>query len=202
MGGLAGDSYDSQMPDLDRTALLVVDVQRAFDEADVWGRRNNPECEANVAALLGSWRTSERPVVFVRHDSTEPGSSLAPDAPGHAFKPEVSGEPDLLVTKQVNSAFHGDPDLAGWLRDRGIGRVAICGITTNHCCETTARVGGNLGFDVLFVLDATRTFDRRGPDGSVMTADELARATATNLHEEFATVVSTAELVGGTSQGG
>jgi nicotinamidase-related amidase len=202
MGGLAGDSYDSQMPDLDRTALVVVDVQRAFDEAAVWGRRNNPECEANVAALLGSWRTSERPVVFVRHDSTEPGSSLAPDAPGNAFKPEVSGEPDLLVTKQVNSAFHGDPDLAGWLRDRGIGRVAICGITTNHCCETTARVGGNLGFDVLFVLDATCTFDRRGPDGIVMTADELARATATNLHEEFATVVSTAELVGGASQGG
>ena len=88
------------MTDLDRPALLVVDVQRAFDQAGVWGRRNNPDCEANVVALLAAWRAEGRPVVFVRHDSTEPGSSLAPDSPGNAFKPEVSGEPDLLVTKR------------------------------------------------------------------------------------------------------
>jgi hypothetical protein len=48
---------------------------------------------------------------------------------------------------------------------------------------------------VLFALDATHTFDRTGPDGSTMTGDELARATATNLHGEFATVVSTADLL-------
>ncbi len=46
------------------------------------------------------------------------------------------------------------------------------------------------------MLDATHTFDRVGPDGTVMTADELARATATSLHGEFATVVATAELLG------
>ena len=94
----------------------------------------------------------------------------------------------------MNSAFHGDPDLAAWLRARDLTGLAICGITTNHCCETTARVGGNLGFDVRFVLDATHTFDRTGPDGTTMGADELARVTATNLHGEFATVVATAEL--------
>jgi hypothetical protein len=57
-------------------------------------------------------------------------------------------------------------------------------------------VGGNLGHDVLFAIDATHTFDRTGPDGVTMTADELARATATNLHGEFARVVSTRELLG------
>ena len=44
------------------------------------------------------------------------------------------------------------------------------------------------------MLDATHTFDRTGPDGTRMTADELARATATSIHGEFATVVATAEL--------
>jgi nicotinamidase-related amidase len=53
------------------TALLVIDVQQAFDDTDFWGRRNNPECEANVAALLAAW---EGPRVYVRHDSDEPGS--------------------------------------------------------------------------------------------------------------------------------
>ncbi len=176
-------------------ALIVVDLQRAFDEP-AWGRRNNPACEDNVAALLGHWRERGWPVVFVRHDSTEPGSTLAPGTPGHAFKDVVTGEPDLLVTKRVNSAFLGDQDLDGWLKERGIGRVAVCGITTNHCCETTARVGGNLGHRVLFALDATHTFDSTGPDGTVVTADELARVTAANLHGEFATVVTTAELLG------
>ena len=49
---------------------------------------------------------------------------------------------------------------------------------------------------MLFVLDATHTFDREGPDGVVVSADELARATAASLHGEFATVVNTADLVG------
>ena len=183
------------MPDLDRTALLVIDVQRAFDDADYWGPRNNPACEANVGALIEEWRATGRPLVYVRHDSAEPGSPLTPGTPGNAFMDVVSGEPDLLVTKNVNSAFYGDPDLDAWLREREIGSIAVCGITTNHCVETTARMGANLGYDVLFALDATCTFDRTGPDGSVMTADELARATATSLHEEFATVVRTEELV-------
>jgi nicotinamidase-related amidase len=184
------------MTELDRTALLVVDFQRAFEDAGYWGRRNNPGCEANVAALVAAWRKAGRPVVFVRHDSVEERSPLRPGEPGNSLRPELDAEPDLLVTKHVNSAFHGEPDLAAWLRDRDLGGIAVCGITTNHCCETTARVGANLGFDVLFVLDATHTFDRAGPDGSVMTADELARATATSLHDEFAAVVSTAELTG------
>ena len=134
-------------------------------------------------------------MVFVRHDSTEESSPLRPSQPGHDFKAIVTGEPDLLVTKQVNSCFHGRPDLDAWLRERQLDGIVLSGITTNHCCETTARVGGNLGHQVLFALDATHAFDRVAPDGSVVTADELARVTAANLHGEFATVVSTAQLL-------
>ncbi len=183
------------LPDLDRLALLVVDVQCGFDDAEYWGPRNNPECEDNIAALLAAWRDLSRPVVFVRHDSTEVSSPLRPGQPGNDFKPTVIGDPDLLVTKHVNSCFHGQPDLDGWLRERQLDGFVLSGITTNHCCETTARVGGNLGHQVLLALDATHTFDRPAPDGSVVTADELTRVTATNLHGEFATVVSTAQLL-------
>jgi nicotinamidase-related amidase len=175
-------------------ALLVVDVQRSFDDPS-WGSRNNPACEANVAVLIEDFRRRGQTVVFVRHDSDEAGSSLAPGHPGNAFKDVVSGEADLLVTKNVNSAFLGRPDLHGWLHSRGIRRIAVCGIQTNHCCETTARMGGNLGYDVDFVIDATHTFDRAGPDGETFSADTLSRVTAANLHEEFATVVRTADYL-------
>ncbi|MGH3501530.1 MAG: isochorismatase family protein [Nocardioidaceae bacterium] len=185
----------ADLPDLDRTALLVVDVQRGFDDADYWGRRNNPECEDNIAALLARWRGQRRPVVFARHDSTDASSPLHPGGAGNTFKPMVTGQPDLLVSKTVNSCFHGAPDLDAWLGAHGLAGIVLTGITTNHCCETTARVGGNLGYRVLLALDATHTFDRRSPDGHLVTADELARVTATNLHGEFATVVSTRQLL-------
>ena len=184
---------------LDRLALVVVDVQEAFDDERHWPRatRNNPACEENIATLLAAWRECGRAVVFVRHDSDEPQSPLRPDRPGNAFKSIVTGAPDLLVAKQVNSAFHGTPDLDAWLRAQSLDGIVVCGITTNHCCETTARVGGNLGHRVLFALDATHTFDRAAPDGTIVPADELARVTATNLHGEFADVVATRDLVGG-----
>jgi nicotinamidase-related amidase len=175
-------------------ALLVVDVQRAFDDP-VWGRRDNPACEDNVAALIDAWRRRGEPVVFVRHDSVEPDSPLRPDRPGNAFKDVVSGDPDLLVTKDVNSAFLGHQALDPWLRGHGVDRIAVCGIQTNFCCETTARMGGNLRYDVRFVLDATHTFDHTGPDGTVFPAELLARVTAANLHGEFATVVRTADVL-------
>jgi nicotinamidase-related amidase len=176
-------------------ALIVVDVQRAFDDAGFWGARNNPACEGNVARLIQDFRGRGEPVVFVRHDSLEEGSPLAPGHPGNAFKPEVAGDPDLLVTKHVNSAFLGEPDLGRWLSERGIDRIAVCGIQTNMCCETTARMGGNLGYDVRFVIDATCTFDHTGPDGETFPADLLARVTAANLDGEFATVVTTADYL-------
>ena len=182
------------MLDLTNTALLVIDVQEGFSDP-VWGPRNNRDCESNIARLLEAWRAAARPVVFVRHDSILPDSPLRPGQPGNALQSILTGDPDLLVTKHVNSAFYGEPDLHGWLQERGIASVAVVGIQTNYCAETTARMAGNLGYDTLFVLDATHTFDVVAQDGGVITADELARVTAANLHKEFARVVSTDDLL-------
>lgn len=175
-------------------ALVVVDVQKAFHDP-AWGRRDNPACEENIGALIGAWRERGHPVVFVRHDSVEPESLLRPGQPGNDLQDVVAGEPDLVVTKQVNSAFHGDPDLASWLRATGVGAVVVCGIQTNMCCETTARVAANLGFDTRFAIDATHTFDLVDRNGGTIPAEELSRITAANLHAEFGRVVTTAEAI-------
>lgn len=178
-----------------KNALIVIDVQNGFDQLDYWGPRNNPACEDNIRALLQHWRDQGQPIVLVRHDSTGPQSPLRPGQPGNDFKPGISGKHDLLVSKQVNSAFYGTPDLDAWLKAEDISGITICGITTNHCCETTARMGGNLGYDVTFVLDATHCNDKTDMDGNVIAADEVSRMTAANLHGEFATVRSTAEVL-------
>ncbi len=179
------------------TALIVIDVQNGFGDPQ-WGQRNNPDAEQHIAALAQAWQQAGDPIVVVRHDSVLPTSPLRPGQPGNDLQPILSGiRPALLFGKSVNSAFHGEADLHVWLQRRGITEIVLCGIQTNMCVETTARVGGNLGYDVTFAIDATYTFDAKGPGGSVLTADQLAAATAANLHDGgFAKVLATAVVLG------
>ena len=177
-----------------KRALIVIDVQKGFSEHDVRGERNNPACEENVAKLIAAFRAANQPIVFVKHNSKSEASVLHPSKEGNEFKDVVSGTPDLLVTKSVNSAFYGEPDLYVWLKESNIDAVAICGIQTNMCCDTTARMAGNLGLDTWFVLDATHTFAKTA-GGVKISAEDLAQATAVNLAGEFATVLSTEEAL-------
>ncbi|MFG2573088.1 cysteine hydrolase family protein [Streptomyces sp. NPDC048481] len=186
----------------ENAALVVVDVQKGFEELEYWGPRNNPGADDNIAALVDVWQGSGRPVVFVRHDSEKPGSPLRPGYEGNGFKEYVEERrgkgagAELFVTKTVNSAFLGTPDLGAWLTAQGISQIVVAGIQTNMCAETTARMGGNLGYDVLFAYDATYTFDLEGPFGWRRGADEIAQASAVSLHGGgFARVVTTKEIV-------
>ena len=182
-------------------ALLVIDMQRGFDDLEFWGPTANPACEQNVAALVAAWRGAGEPIVLVRHDSVAPGSPLAVGTPGNALVDAVAAlDPALFVTKSVNSAFYGDPDLDGWLRGQGIADLVLCGIQTNMCVETTARMAGNLGYDVTVALDATRTFDLRADVAGLgvvtRTAAELMATTALDLQAGgFARIATTASLV-------
>lgn len=56
-------------------------------------------------------------------------------------------------------------------------------------------MAGNLGYEVTFIIDATRTFDFKDMEGQVIKADEMARVTAATLNGEFAGVVRTKEVI-------
>jgi nicotinamidase-related amidase len=177
-------------------ALIVVDVQRAFDEWETAGkRRNNPDAVARIVDLLRAFRAHGAPVVHVRHEGTKPNSTFLPSRSGYAVKDEAReevGEP--VIVKRVNSAFIGT-DLETRLRAAGITTLVICGATTNHCVETTTRMAGNLGFDARLVRDATWTFDRIGPDGDAHSAEEIHTMTLSNLNGEFARIVTTDDVI-------
>lgn len=173
-----------------RTALILVDVQQGFKDP-AWGARNNPDAERQMARLLRSWRGDGRPIFFIRHDSTEPQSPLRPDQPGNAIqdivKPEA-GEP--VIGKQVNSAFIGT-DLEDQLRAAGVRDVVICGLTTNHCVSTTARMAANLGFRTIVAEDATAAFEQVDHNGQHHPAQQVHDMALANLHKEFATIART-----------
>lgn len=185
----------------DNAALILIDVQKAFLEWEQAGmKRNNPQAVENIARLLDAFRASGRAVFHIRHASTEPDSALRPERPG--FLPidearENAGEPVIL--KNVNSSFIGT-DLEQRLRKAGHHTLVIAGITTNHCVETTTRMAGNLGFDARLVEDACYTFDRQSRDGRTISAETIHDMTLTNLNGEFASIVSTADIVTAAAQ--
>ena len=171
-------------------ALLVVDMQAGFDDP-VWGARNNPMLEANVAALLAMWRAAGAPVIHVHHDSASPTGWLRPGTPGNAPKPEARPlEGERLYRKRVNSAFIGT-SLEADLRAMGVSVLVVVGLTTNHCISTTVRMAGNLGFDTFVPADATATFARADLDGWIRPAYEVHNSALSDLQDEFAQIVET-----------
>ena len=174
-----------------QTALIVIDVQKAFDEWEASGkRRNNPDAIKRIADLLALFRHKGAPIFHVRHASRNPASRFRADQPGYAVKDEAREQPgEPVIVKHVNSAFIGT-DLEARLRQAQIENLVIVGVTTNHCVETTTRMAGNLGFKAKLVRDASWAFDRDGLDGEQFPAAQVHAMTLANLSGEFAEIVT------------
>jgi nicotinamidase-related amidase len=190
-------------------ALLVIDVQESFRQQPVWPVTANPDIVEKVNRLVGHARAAGDRVIWVLH--AEPGSGgLFDPALGHVrlidgLSP-ADGEP--MITKRSHNAFT-TTNLQQLLTMEGIREVIICGIRTEQCCETTARVASDLGYGVEFVTEATTTnpvAHRDAPAGrsveqlladprTLSAADILAR-TEYALAGRFATIRTVDELTG------
>lgn len=182
------------LPQLNRAVLLPIDMQQAFD-GPPWPRRWNKDVDANGKALLAAWRAHGLPIIHVRHDSVNPGSTLAPGLPGNAFRPGFgpSGDESLIV-KSVNSAFIGT-ELDLRLRRLGAEYVVAFGISTDMCVSTTVRTGANFGWKMILASDACDCFDLPDGRGGFITAEEIHAAHVATLAYEFCSVASTQQLI-------
>ena len=179
----------------DKSALIIIDVQKGFDFEDYWGKRNNPQAEENIAKLIAAWREKNRKIIFIQHMSNNPKSTLFVGQVGNEYKDIVAPtENDVLFHKNVHSAFIGT-NLEEYLRQNDINRVVITGIATNFCVSTTARMAGDLGFETYVVNDGTACFNKKDYDGSVVEADVVHKVSLANLSQEFATIINTADLL-------
>lgn len=177
-----------------RSALLLIDIQKGFDEP-YWGERNNPNFENNISRLLSHWRQNNATVIHVKHNSLNEDSPLRPDLPGneiYEFAKPIIEEP--VFEKNVNSAFIGT-NLADYLSSLSNPPLIIAGMTSDQCVNTTVRMAGNLGYDSYMVSDATATFNKIDHNGVSFSADRLHEAALASIHREFATVISTQDVL-------
>jgi nicotinamidase-related amidase len=177
----------------DNPALILIDIQKGFDDIAYWGgQRNNPDAENNASELLEIWRENHLPIFHIQHCSTNPNSLLHVLNAGNEFKEIV--KPNIgerIIKKNVNSAFIGT-NLKQLLDEQKIKTLVIVGLTTDHCVSTTTRMAGNFGFDTFVVSDATATFNKTGVDGQLFSAELIHETALASLNGEFATVVTTA----------
>jgi nicotinamidase-related amidase len=175
-----------------RSALVLVDIQKGFEDVAYWGgQRNNPDAELRASELLKIWRDNGLPVFHVQHCSSIPTSLLHETHAGNQFNDLVApAEGERIIKKNVNSAFIGT-DLQLLLDNAKITTLVIAGLTTDHCISTTTRMAGNLGYDTFLVADATATFNKKGIDGQNFPAELIHQTALASLDKEFATVVTT-----------
>ena len=147
-------------------ALLVVDMQNDFCEggalAVAGGRGLVPGINAEIrrAHDAGALIVASRDWHPVDHVSfTTQGGPWPPhciqDTPGAAFHPDLELPADTIRVSKATafdrdaySAFEAT-GLAGYLRQRGITRVVVCGLALDVCVRATALAAQQEGFTTL-----------------------------------------------------
>ena len=161
---------------MNRTALVVIDVQRALfgpeprpHEADV--------VLARIQGLTTQARTAGVPVVWVQHEQA--GHALTHGGDGWALAVEVQAAPgDHFVRKTTADAFLRT-GLADWLAARGIDHLVVCGYASEYCVDTSTRRAAGLGLAVTLVADGHTTHDKAHASGAQIRAHH--NATLPNL---------------------
>jgi nicotinamidase-related amidase len=191
-------------------ALIVIDVQESFRARPLWQTLDNPSLIANAGRLVESARAAGDHVIWLLH--AEPGEGGLFD-PANGYVRIVDelepGKSEPIITKTSHNAFT-TTNLQQLLTAAGVREVAVCGLRTEQCVETTARVASDLGYAVTFVTDATGTFPiphRNAPaeltveellsDPRTLSAADVVSRTEYALAGRFATIRSTEEYVEG-----
>lgn len=164
------------------TALVIVDVQNDFCEGGSLAVAGGADVAGAIAELVAERGGDYDHVVATADWHIDPGDHFSEtpdyvatwpvhcvaDSAGAAFHPNMVpalGSVEAVFRKgqyaAAYSGFEGRGDdaagstLAAWLRDRGVDRVDVVGIATDHCVRATALDAEREGFDTRVLLELT-----------------------------------------------
>ncbi|MBV9845595.1 MAG: isochorismatase family protein [Kutzneria sp.] len=175
-------------------ALIVVDVQNDFCEGGSLAVAGGADVAARISSHMAG--NGYDHVVATRDYHVDPGGHFSdePDfatswpahciagTAGSSFHPELDiTRVEAVFSKGTNAAaysgFEGTGptggSLADWLRERGVDRVDVVGIATDHCVRATAMDAVRAGFATTVLLDLTAGVAQATVDTAV---DELRSA--------------------------
>jgi nicotinamidase-related amidase len=197
--------------DPDRAAMIVVDMQNDFVAAGA--AMETPAARAMVPKLVETLkicRSAGVRVIYTAHVHRRDGSdmglfddmhppianraALVDGTPGVEIYPELAPQPgEHVIKKHRYSGFFGT-DLDIILREWGVETVIISGTTTENCCHATARDAMFRNYRVVFLSDATATYDYPDRGFGSMPNEQVHQATLVILAASTAHVMSVADI--------
>ena len=164
-----------------KTALVIVDVQNDFCPGGSLATDRGSE----VARLIGEYQDSHGSryahIVATQDWHIDPGSHFSDtpdfvdswpvhcvaDSEGAALHEDVRQGPIEAYFRKgeytaAYSGFEGDADgvgMAEWLRERGVEKLDVVGIATDHCVRATTLDGLREGFEVRVLTDLCAPVD-------------------------------------------
>jgi biuret amidohydrolase len=204
--------YKVNAINLTKTALIIVDMENDFvAEGAPLRATMAPAVVPPLQRALAHARQTEMRVIFTthahRHDGCDMGvyGSLWPPLVEHValvdgdqgieIYDELKPLPhEVVIKKRRYSAFYGT-DLDIILRSSGMEAVIITGVTTENCCHATARDALFHNYGVIFLSDATGTFDYPDLGYGAMSAAEVHRASLIILAMSTAHVMTVDEMI-------
>jgi biuret amidohydrolase len=199
--------YRVEHIDPDKTVMIVVDMQNDFVAEGA--KLRSAQAAAMVpklAATLDFCRAHGIRVVYTAHvhrrDGSDMGmyddlyppiadrSTLVDGTPGVEIYPALApAAGEHVIKKHRYSGFFGT-DLDIILREWGTHTVIVSGTTTENCCHATARDALFHNYNVIFLSDATGTFDYPDVGQGAMSAEEVHKATLVVLAFSTADVMT------------
>ena len=177
-----------QSIDLDRTALVIIDMQRDFLEPGGFGETLGNDVSLLAAAIapcrtvLEAARSAKMLVIHTR-EGHRPDLSDAPKAkiergapslrigapgpmgrilirgePGHDIIPALYPIPGEPVIDKPGKGAFYQTDLDLLLHNRGIENLLVCGVTTEVCVNTTVREANDRGYRCIVVADGCGSY--------------------------------------------
>jgi nicotinamidase-related amidase len=192
MAELAGRGAERWPVTVNNTALIVVDMQ------NIWvhprGARYLPMSEdivPRIQELLRFCRSRGVPVIYLHttkrkdladvgifadikpqtHDADDEWSNFEGSPGAEIYEPVKPAQADIVVKKFRYSGFYGT-QLENLLRALGRDTIAVTGVATNVCCDSTARDGAMRDFKVLFLSDCNASFSEEEQDATLKNFDK------------------------------
>ena len=175
-------------------ALIIIDIQNDYFPGGKMELCGSEAAAQNAALLLKAFRKAEKPVFHVQHISLAPTATFfLPGTTGaliHGSVAPLAGE--AVVEKHFPNSFR-DTTLLGLLQAQNITDIAIAGMMTHMCVDTTTRAAFDLGFACHLAHDACATRDLTH-NGKTVEAAQVQTAYMAALGQVFAKVMSTQEM--------
>lgn len=175
-------------------ALLIIDIQNDYFPGGAMELVGSREASVQAGKLLQTYRRNGQRVIHMQHVSIRPGATFfLPNTDGVKIHPDVApNEAETVIQKHYPNSFRETP-LLEHLREHGITQLAIAGMMTQMCVDSTTRAAADLGFECLLAHDACATRSL-SIGGATVSAQDVQIAFLAALNGLFAKVQSTEDI--------